>query len=205
VSGTAPIALSRSAFVILALLAEGPAHGYQVRQIVHTRGFRFWVSMERSSIYAILGKLEKAGLVQVRLESGGGPPRKVFSLTDEGRRRSIEEAVSYLGRPAHPRNDIDLGIYALSLLPLDQAVAALEEALVFLGERRAFLEERLAWCRERELWLPALGFERPLLGLRADIEWLGKVLVQLQREPANATGPNWSAYEYLEPPNADDA
>ncbi len=204
-SSSKPGGLTPSAFVILALLAESPAHGYQIREVVHTRGFRFWVRMERSSIYAILGKLETAGLVDVRLESGRGPVRKVYSLTDAGRQRCEEDALSYLARPAHPRNEVDLGIYALSLLPTDVAIGAIEEALVFLGQRRAFLVERLGWCRERELWLPALAFERPLLGLDADIAWLDSVLTELRDHPERVQGANWSAYEYLEPPDADDA
>jgi len=205
VSRAAADELTPSAFVILALLAEGPAHGYQIREVVHTRGFRFWVNMGRSSIYAILGKLQKAGLVDVRLESGGGPTRKVFSLTASGEERCQREAIAYLSRPAHPRNNIDLGIYALSMLPPKQATDALEESLSFLGQRRAFLEERLDWCRARDLWLPALAFERPLLELAAEIEWLQRVLGELRRHPDRIEGPNWASYEYLEPPNADDA
>ncbi len=197
--------LSPSTFVLLSLLAEGPAHGYRIRELLHTRGFRFWVDMGRSSIYALLGKLEKAGLVSVRLESGGGPPRKVFALTDAGQQSWTDAATHFLSRPAHPRNELDLGIYALRTLPADQADAALDEALMFLRQRAAFLTERLGWCRERELWLPALAFERPLLELQTEIAWLERVREELQRSPGRASERGWEHYEYLEPPNVDDA
>jgi len=204
-SADEPPDLTPAAFVILALLTEGPAHGYQIREVVHTRGFRFWVQMGRTSIYVTLRKLEKAGLIAVRLESGGGPPRKVYSLTDAGLARCKREALTYLGRPAHPRNEIDLGIYALSFLDPATAQDTLEEALAFLVQRRAFLEERLQWCRSRDLYLPALAFERPLLGLAADVEWLTRVLAELRADPERVLGANWSGYEYLEPPNPEHA
>jgi DNA-binding PadR family transcriptional regulator len=198
-------ALGRAAFVLLCLLAEGPAHGYQIRQTLHTRGFRFWVRLERSSVYAVLASLEKQGLVVSRLEDGGGPPRKVFSLTPRGDERRQQEGLRLLARPAHPRNDLDLGLYALAALPQDEALAALDEGITGLRARAGFLRERLAWCRARELWLPALGFERPLLELEAELTWLGRVREELAAHPGRATGEGWAAYEYREPPGPDHA
>jgi DNA-binding PadR family transcriptional regulator len=192
----------RAAFVLLCLLAEGPAHGYQIRQTLHERGFRFWVRLERSSVYAVLGSLEKQGLVEVRLEEGGGPTRKVFSLTGEGEERRRVEALRLLSQPSHPRNDLDLGLYALSRLAPDEALAAVDEGLASLRRRAGFLEERLSWCRERELWLPALGFERPLLELRAELIWLERVRDELAAHPERPMSRGWEAYEYLEPPGA---
>lgn len=197
--------LGRAAFVLLCLLAEGPAHGYQIRQTLHTRGFRFWVRLERSSVYAVLGSLEKQGLVQVRLEAGGGPIRKVFSLTEQGHRRRQQEALRFLSEPSHPRNDLDLGLYALTSLPADEALEALDRGIEGLRARAAFLEERLGWCRDRDLWLPALGFERPLLELRTELAWLERVRAELAEHPELPAGQGWGTYEYLEPPGADHA
>ena len=197
--------LGRSAFVLLCLLAEGPAHGYGIRQTLHTRGFRFWVRLERSSVYAVLAGLEKRGLVAARREEGGGPTRKVFSLTPAGEERLRSEALRYLATPSHPRNDLDLGLYALSQLPTDEALAAIDAGAEGLRRRAAFLEERLGWCRERELWLPALAFERPLLELRTELAWLTRVREELAAHPERPAGEGWGAYEYLEPPGAEHA
>lgn len=86
--------LSDPEFVILALLNEEASHGYAIERKIHDRGFRFWTRLGRSSIYGALRALEKRGLVRVRLETGGGPPRKVFSTTAAGTKRLGERAAT---------------------------------------------------------------------------------------------------------------
>lgn len=200
-----PSQLTPGAFVLLAILAERPAHGYHLRDTLHTRGFRFWVNLERSTLYTVLKKLEKQGLIASHLEAGGGPARKVYALTDAGWEHFRSEARRFLSRPSHPRNDVDLGIYALNQMSPTEARKCLADAVAHLRERRAFLQAQLDWCRARDMFLPALAFERPLLSIDADITWLEKVSEQLAQRPELVRGPGWERYEYLAPPNPDEA
>ena len=48
-------------FLVLAVLAEGRAHGYEIHRKVHDRGFKFWTRLERSTIYKALDGLQSAG------------------------------------------------------------------------------------------------------------------------------------------------
>ncbi|MCA9610888.1 MAG: PadR family transcriptional regulator [Myxococcales bacterium] len=192
--------LSDPEFVILALLNEEASHGYAIERKIHDRGFRFWTRLGRSSIYGALRALEKRGLVRVRLETGGGPPRKVFSTTAAGTKRLGESARRRLARPGHPRSELDLGIYGLPLLG-ELGAETIEASLAYLDQRRAFLEERLSYCRKRGLTLPALGFERPLLALRAEMRWLRKVRGALLDGSLDVATSQWADYEYREPPD----
>jgi hypothetical protein len=124
-----------------------------------------------------------------------------FSLTEVWQRCFLDEAQRLLSRPGHPRNDVDLGIYALQQLSPEVAQRCIGVAVEHLYSRRAFLQERLEWCRARDLFLPALAFERPLLALDADIAWLQRVARALRSRPELLRGPGWGRYEYLEPPD----
>jgi DNA-binding PadR family transcriptional regulator len=193
--------LPDSCFVVLALLAEGEAHGYEVQRLAHLRGFRFWTKLQRSSIYNALALLEAEGLIEGSVQTGDGPDRKVFRITRRGRARVAAEAVRHLEDPSHPRNEIDLGVYALPFLPRSAAVQAMQTSLASLRARRTFLEERLAWCRERRLRVPAWAFERPLVALCSEIEWLERVVADVKER--DVEGGEWAQYEYREPPPAD--
>jgi PadR family transcriptional regulator PadR len=69
---------------LLAVIAEGPAYGYEMTKRLRARGMSI---VGEGSIYPLLGRLERDGLVATRREeSNGGPPRKYYSLTSEGTR-----------------------------------------------------------------------------------------------------------------------
>ena len=74
---------------ILMALAEGPAHGYGVRQRVEVRTDGA-VKLGSGTLYEAVHRLLERGLIQERPppadESGsGGPPRRYYALSDEGR------------------------------------------------------------------------------------------------------------------------
>jgi len=192
--------LPDSSFVVLALVAEGEAHGYELLRLVHERGFRFWTKVRRSSIYNALASLEHEGLISVDLRPGEGPDRKVYKITKRGSARLAAEAARHLAAPSHPNSEIDLGIYALPFISPAQAGRSFKECETYLRTRRAFLAERLAWCRENGLALPALAFERPLLVLDAELAWLERVRRTYADEGARAD--EWARYENPAPQSA---
>lgn len=69
--------------VILASLSDRPAYGYEITARLRERGFS---DLAEGTIYALLLRMEKRGLVDVeKVPSEKGPPRKVHSLNAEGR------------------------------------------------------------------------------------------------------------------------
>lgn len=191
--------LPDSAFVVLALIAEGETHGYNIHKVVHNRGFQFWTNLKRSSAYNALILLENDGLIRSEKLPGEGPDKKVYEITEAGKRKLAEDGVKHLSSPANAKSEIDLGIYVLSLLPKKDARLALTQCLDHLGTRKEFLEERLSWCRSKNLRLPALAFERPLLVLKAEINWIQKVKEEFE-SGLKLKSDDWQKYEYKEPP-----
>jgi DNA-binding PadR family transcriptional regulator len=187
--------LSASHFLVLALLAEGEAHGYKLERMAKQRGLRYWADVGRSSIYQALKHLEREGLASSRLAQGEGPSRKVFRITDLGSQTLSTAARTYLAAPAPPRSDLDLGIYALPFLEPQEAKEALDQGRKHLQARADFLEERLKWCRERGLKAAALNFERPFLALRAELMWLYRVQREQDQTDSEVQALDWQAYE----------
>lgn len=69
---------------LLAVVADEPAYGYEMTKRLRTRGLSI---VGEGSIYPLLGRLERDGLVDTyRAASEGGPPRKYYRVSATGRR-----------------------------------------------------------------------------------------------------------------------
>jgi PadR family transcriptional regulator, regulatory protein PadR len=69
----------------LAALARGSAHGYAVAQQLQAAGVG---PVKGGALYPVLNRLEEDGSVTATWTQGeGGPGRKVFTLTSQGRDR----------------------------------------------------------------------------------------------------------------------
>jgi len=73
---------------VLAALRDGEAYGYELLQRL---GAIDALEVSESSIYPILARLTRDGLVKVRAAaSPNGPPRRYYRLTPSGRSRLRE-------------------------------------------------------------------------------------------------------------------
>src|SRR6202034_3346617 len=76
---------------LLAVMREGQTYGYEMTKRLRGRGLSI---VGEGSIYPLLGRLERDGLVETRrAASNGGPPRKYYSLSLEGQ-RALETGVN---------------------------------------------------------------------------------------------------------------
>lgn len=68
--------------IVLALLAEQPAYGYDITARLREHGF---TDTAEGTVYALLVRIEQRGLVDVeKVPSEKGPPRKVYTLNAQG-------------------------------------------------------------------------------------------------------------------------
>ena len=69
---------------VLAVMADGPVYGYELTKRLRTRGLS---TVSEGSVYPLLARLEREGLVETYREaSNGGPPRKYYRPSSAGRR-----------------------------------------------------------------------------------------------------------------------
>lgn len=68
--------------IVLAMLKEKPAYGYEVTTGLRDSGF---TDIAEGTIYALLIRIEQRGLVDVeKVPSELGPPRKVYTVNAQG-------------------------------------------------------------------------------------------------------------------------
>src|SRR6202043_2166126 len=83
--------------IVLAALADEPAHGYAViQEIRHRSGGAF--DLPEGTIYPALHRLEQSGLLSSRWTAGeSGRQRRVYSLTRRGRRALAGQRAGWEG------------------------------------------------------------------------------------------------------------
>ncbi len=71
--------------LVLASLAHGPAHGYEIAKRIRGHGGRLF-NCGDSRLYPVLHRLEQGGALVSRWEMQEGVPnRKVYELSEEGK------------------------------------------------------------------------------------------------------------------------
>ena len=92
---------------LLAVMQEGPAYGYEMTKRLRARGLSI---VGEGSIYPLLGRLEREGLVETyRAASDGGPPRKYYRPSDEGHRALTAGVYSLIDRPRRQASLLRVG------------------------------------------------------------------------------------------------
>jgi PadR family transcriptional regulator PadR len=72
--------------LILALLEDGPRHGYEIGKLIDTRSGGS-IRFQAASLYPMLYRLEKRGVIEGRwVEKAGQRRRRFYRLTADGRR-----------------------------------------------------------------------------------------------------------------------
>ncbi len=122
--------ISKVEVVVLGLLAEGPAHGYELLERLRERAMGLWAGIGRASVYQTLRRLEREGAIVGREQEGGeGPDRRVYRITSTGRAR-LRAGLRERARGAPD----PLGF--LHLVPPDEARRILGERADALARRR---------------------------------------------------------------------
>lgn len=174
--------LTSSEATVLGLVIERPQHGYDLEQVIEQRGIRQWTDIGFSSIYYLLAKLEKRGLVSVLEASGGAKSRRVFQATRAGREAATHNTLALIAELRTRPHPLLVGLANLPLLSEHAYAEALRTRLAQVEVRIAAVTE--AEQTQAPLPLPAREvFSYSLSLLEAERSWLAaRVPVSDDRE-----------------------
>ena len=128
--------MNEAELTILSLVAEGPRYGYEIQQIIDERGLREWLAVGFSSIYYILNKLERQGMLSSQLRYDvPGPARKVYQVTEAGRGVLQTAVADLLRQPSALGSGFELGLANLSAMNPRQVYKVLRERETELDRR----------------------------------------------------------------------
>jgi DNA-binding PadR family transcriptional regulator len=164
---------------LLALLAKGPAHGYELKQSLEKLFGAAYPQPNVGQIYVTLGRLEKSGLISGQdVNQSNRPNKRIFELTQAG-----HEAVAAWFEEASDEPRVrDEFFMKLALAP----ETGMADAVGLINrQRRHYLNlvralNRLAASEDQDNRISQLLIEGALLHLQADLDWLERCQEELE-------------------------
>jgi DNA-binding PadR family transcriptional regulator len=154
-------------FPFLALLADNPAHGYELKQALEHRFGAALPRLNAGQVYTTLSRLERDGLVKGSDVPDDSRQKRVYELTDAGR-AALEEWVDAPTAGPRVRDE-----FFMKLVLAREAGVADPRRLIE-RQRREYLQalRDLAAVAPDGNVAASLLVEGASLHLEADLEWL---------------------------------
>ncbi len=170
---------SQKEFIILGLLQEEPAHGYDLEAKIKDRGIRNWTAIGFSSIYHLLKKLEGASFIDHEQRIVNGKAQRVFHLTDTGHaelNRLIETALT---RTRGNRGDFSVAISNTVDWSANNIQGLLRQRITNLEDDYSNLQKTRS--EKLQAGMPDLQaivilFDKPLAMIRAEIDFFNQYI-----------------------------
>ncbi|MFG2194705.1 PadR family transcriptional regulator [Streptomyces sp. NPDC048639] len=164
---------------LLALLAKGPAHGYELKLALEKLLGAAYPQPNVGQIYVTLSRLEKAGLIEGQeVAQSSRPNKRTYQLTDAGR----EAVAAWFEEPTDEPRVRDEFFMKLAIAP-DTGMA--DPIALINKQRRHYLNtmrdlSKLAAAEDRDNPVSQLLIEGAMLHLQADLDWLERCQEELE-------------------------
>ncbi|MBB1254510.1 PadR family transcriptional regulator [Streptomyces alkaliterrae] len=164
---------------LLALLARGPAHGYELKLELEKLLGAAYPQPNVGQIYVTLGRLEKSGLIEgEEIAQSSRPNKKTYRLTDAGR-----EAVAAWFEETSDEPRVRDEFFMKLALAADSGLA--DRLTLINKQRRQYLNSmrelsRLSATEDRDNRIAQLLIEGAMLHLQADLDWLERCQEELE-------------------------
>ncbi len=161
---------------LLGLLEAGPRHGYDLKRTYDER-FGQDRPLHYGQVYSTLSRLLRNGLVEVTgVESGEGPDRKRYTITDAG----VTDVETWLRTPEQPAAYLQNTLYTKVVLALLSGRDAQDVLDIQRAEHLAAMRE-LTKRKSRGDLADALICDHALFHLEADLRWLELTAARLDQ------------------------
>ncbi|GAB3682745.1 helix-turn-helix transcriptional regulator [Actinocorallia lasiicapitis] len=165
---------------LLALLAQGPRYGYQLRSEFEATTGSTW-PLNIGQVYTTLGRLERDGLALRGEQDADG--RFAYSITDTGLAEVRRWFLTPLARADRPRDELAIKL-ALALTSPEADVQAVVQAQRAATLRTMQELTRLKTRDAEPAW--SLVLESMIFQAEAEIRWLDHCEAYVLRRPATA-------------------
>jgi DNA-binding PadR family transcriptional regulator len=172
------------ALAVMALLYERPMHAYEMVTLMRERGKHESVRLRYSSLYSVVGALEREGLIVPRetVREGRRPERTIYEITGAGREEFLSWLRELLREPVKEYTQFAAGLSFLAALPPEEAVALLKERGRRLESENEEMRSQLDTAIEQ--WkLPRLFVvetEHELMLRDAELRWVRGIVEEIE-------------------------
>lgn len=166
---------------ILGIVSEKPNHAYYIEKIVEERGIRKRARIGFSTIYAVLNKMQKNGLLESSFEPQESlPGRRIYTITPKGRQCFYEEIVKALSQPQPQPSLFETGLTYSSVLRKEDLREALTLYETELGRLIQTKVRELTELQNTTDQIMRALLTRPLMLLQAERKWVRELMGLLQ-------------------------
>ena len=159
-------------FGLLALLADGPRYGYQLRTDFEARTGGTW-PVNVGQVYTTVERLERDALVAAEGTNADG--RTVYAITDAGRAALDEWFSTPVADTERPRDELAVKLLMAAATPgVDIATVVQRQRTASLRTMRDYTSLRRA-ADEADDIPDVLMLDRLVLGLEGEVRWLHHV------------------------------
>jgi len=174
--------MTNAELAVLSLIVEQPRHGYEIEQVIEERGMREWTEVGFSSIYYLLKKLEREGMIEGQLEeTGRGPARKIYHATPAGRQALQAGMIDALAVPRRSYPPLQLGLAGLPGLSQEETLAALHSYRDALAARLAHVQANWEGKGPLPYFIDAM-FDYSVTMVRAEMAWIEWLIHTVERQ-----------------------
>lgn len=168
---------------LLGLLESGPRHGYDLKRAFDEK-FGQDKPLHYGQVYSTMSRLLKNGLVEVDgIESGEGPERKRYAITDAG----VTDVQQWLATPEKPEPYLQSTLYTKVVLALLTGRDARDVMDVQRAEHLRLMRSLTERKRSGDL-ADQLICDHALFHLEADLRWLELATARLGKLTREVTG-----------------
>ncbi|MER7480255.1 PadR family transcriptional regulator [Streptomyces sp. NPDC126510] len=179
---------------VMAALLEGEASGYDLAKAFDATVANFWMSTPQQ-LYRELERMEAEGLVTARVvEQERRPNKRLFSLTEAGRKAVRAYTAEPLGKPAVIRDELMVKVQCLDAGDMEAVRTAIAERMEWATAKLARYErlrQRLLDGRSEEAYFaeaerigPYLTLLRGMSFERENLQWGDMALRRLEQRTA---------------------
>lgn len=170
------------ALAVLAQLAEGPMHPYEIAATLRSRGKEHSIKLNYGSLYTVVDNLAKHGLIEAveARREGRRPERTVYRLTGAGQAELDDWMTELLTAPVKEYPQFEAALSLLPALGPDEVLDSLRQRVSIL--EKAIDNERAQLTGLRTV-LPRLVLLETEYGLRmreAELDWVRGLVSELE-------------------------
>jgi DNA-binding PadR family transcriptional regulator len=160
---------------VLGTLAQGLAHGHEIRRLAERMDVENWSETQVGSIYNALRRLDEEGLIEaVRTEQAGRrPERTIYTITNAGSQELASLQDQVLHDITLPPDPFDVALWISASPPTPSLAAAIDRRSQSLRELRNRLADERTRLTEAG-YLPLVGqllFRHGELRIEAELRW----------------------------------
>jgi DNA-binding PadR family transcriptional regulator len=171
--------------LLLGLLTTQSQHGYQINEFIENNLGRVSL-MKKATAYALLTRMESAGLVEAEAgREGNRPTRRVYSITPQGTALMEQMMAAVLAQPVEGLPPGDIAVMYINFMDPEKAASALENRIAAMD---AQIEDLTATPKHPNVIGVDLAIERRIGLLRADRDWFAGLIQRLRNGELSGPG-----------------